>query len=524
MRFSRRAVITGLSSLPVMSFPAVAALPAPATPLIGFGINSVGSRLKGCPFVDRATGSPALRISDRTTLDFVSDYSSLYKSLDVSVDASFSGFAGRASASVNIAQSCQWDDYSSYLVLKRYVTTEEAVLNQPRLRAADATLYSQNPDAFLDRYGDEYVSNVVFGGALYLIIKITASSRKSAQQLRASASASYGTMSGSAQVNQIVNAYATHGGLSYNAQQLGVTLSASPPVQQPGMNGSDYIDRVFSYIQLFKSYLQDGIGTPLFFETKSYSTADGSPNFAKDFSAQDQWLTDSARNRDKIEDRRLLIEYAQENPSLFKPPSGQALSDRIDDINKKLDALSDYVTVLFRNPARTTNGPPGGEASLPEAPQGIPVPAISLNVIVQGKYGARASGSGGQMTSIPFTDPPSSISVQLFTAGKDVHVWFRYVPYLWTNPPQPLPEIQAEGGMTTITTIGNFSVSLRGADADAYSVRYRTDKVKFGAGGLAAPHDESDTAYMTDGQSLYFDISNREELRGLEIDILPRFS
>jgi hypothetical protein len=121
--------------------------------------------------------------------------------LGISASASFSGYGGGASASMSFAKSVEITQDSFFVAVNLLVTKLRQVVQYPSFTTDAAKILATTPPdyiKFLRAFGDQYCSEVVFGGQLILLFRWDADSLNEQQSLDVQASGSYGTFNAAA--------------------------------------------------------------------------------------------------------------------------------------------------------------------------------------------------------------------------------------------------------------------------------------------------------------------------------------
>jgi hypothetical protein len=132
----------------------------------------------------------------------IDDMSSLHKSLGIDVSASGSYMGFSASAKVDYADSCNFNEHSIYLLVKVTVTNTLTRIDSPALiPEAFELLQNQKWSRFRERFGDVYVAGVHTGGEYYAIYQVTGTDDSEKESLATTVSAAFSTIGASAELN-----------------------------------------------------------------------------------------------------------------------------------------------------------------------------------------------------------------------------------------------------------------------------------------------------------------------------------
>lgn len=136
----------------------------------------------------------------------IDDMSTLHKSIGVDVSASGSYMGFSASAKMDYADSCGFNEHSIYLLVSVVVTNALARMDSPALTAeAVQLLQNGKPDRFRERFGDVFVAGIHTGGEYFAIFQITGTDESEKESLAAAVSASFSTIGANADLNVAIN-------------------------------------------------------------------------------------------------------------------------------------------------------------------------------------------------------------------------------------------------------------------------------------------------------------------------------
>jgi hypothetical protein len=173
---------------------------------VGIGVNL----LTGEALVQGVTGTvtqpDAAGQSVQSRIVRVDDISSLHTALGVDVSASGSYMGFSASAKMDYADSCGFNEHSVYLLVSVVVTNSLTRMDSPALTAEAALLLqNQKPDRFRERFGDVFVAGIHTGGEYFSIFQITGTDESEKESLSTVVSASFSTIGASADLNVAIN-------------------------------------------------------------------------------------------------------------------------------------------------------------------------------------------------------------------------------------------------------------------------------------------------------------------------------
>jgi hypothetical protein len=173
---------------------------------IGIGINL----LTGEALVQGVTGvvTPldAAGQNVQSRIIRVEDISSLHTALGVDVSASGSYMGFSASAKMDYADSCGFNEHSIYLLVSVLVTNALTRMDSPVLiPEAVQLLQNQKPDRFRERFGDVFVAGIHTGGEYFAIFQITGTDESEKESLSTMVSASFSTIGAGGDLNVAIN-------------------------------------------------------------------------------------------------------------------------------------------------------------------------------------------------------------------------------------------------------------------------------------------------------------------------------
>lgn len=173
---------------------------------VGIGVNL----LTGEALVQGVTGTvtppEAAGQNVQSRIIRIDDISSLHTALGVGVSASGSYMGFSASAKMDYADSCGFNEHSIYLLVSVVVTNALTRMDSPALTAEAALLLqNQKPDRFRERFGDIFVAGIHTGGEYFAIFQITGTDESEKESLSVKVSASYSTIGAGADLSVAIN-------------------------------------------------------------------------------------------------------------------------------------------------------------------------------------------------------------------------------------------------------------------------------------------------------------------------------
>ncbi|WP_053216167.1 hypothetical protein [Guptibacillus hwajinpoensis] len=129
-------------------------------------------------------------------VDVKSSTQEVKKVLNVSASASFKyemSFSGSAAA--KFANSIEQKSYSLYIIVRVKVINKQIMMNLGEIKLKDhaKTLYKDDPNAFINRYGDSFVYGRINGGEFMGVLEIETQSESDFKEVQASLSATINT-------------------------------------------------------------------------------------------------------------------------------------------------------------------------------------------------------------------------------------------------------------------------------------------------------------------------------------------
>jgi len=136
----------------------------------------------------------------------IDDLSSLHKSLQIDVSASGSYLGFSASAKMDYADSCGFNEHSIYLLVLVRVTNALTRMDTPALiPEATGLLRNKRPDRFRARFGDVFVAGIHTGGEYFAVFQITGTDESEKESLAVQVDASFTTIGAGANLSAAVN-------------------------------------------------------------------------------------------------------------------------------------------------------------------------------------------------------------------------------------------------------------------------------------------------------------------------------
>lgn len=173
---------------------------------LGIGVNSAAQTIHspaiaGVQLLPDIVGAGGQVVA--FSIEQLSNTTSLSKQLNVSANASLKyASTGSGSMSAQFVNNVKQNSFSIYIVVRTVVTNAERILDLSRIQLQDraAKLWVNNPNAFIEQYGDAFVYGIVTGGEFFGVLEIQTESADDYREVKASLSGKgqYGVFSGKA--------------------------------------------------------------------------------------------------------------------------------------------------------------------------------------------------------------------------------------------------------------------------------------------------------------------------------------
>jgi hypothetical protein len=235
-------------------------------------------------------------------------------------------------------------------------------------------------------YGDEFVNAVTYGGALYVLIGLQTNNQDEFQQFSAAAQASAGSVWVSADVTQKLRSITSDERFSFKTFAVGT--DNAPPAQLPtdSKSISDFLDKIFQYMNDFRDNLHSGLGSELSYENASYDIVEGA-GAGRPLKLDKLQGTIQAclEIRDEIMRRQEAWSYATANPEIYQnnfPTDSDAAQNQL---SAFLHTIEQFVTNIFKNPSNFLDAkPPVTMQMLPDAPKPKKTIDIPVQITIRG--------------------------------------------------------------------------------------------------------------------------------------------
>jgi len=318
---------------------------------IGLGYNRLtGDRLPAPAVQGTSISSLQGAGGQQVTIDCITiqDVETLHKSLGISVDAggSYMGFSG--SAKVDYANSCDFSNFSTYVVVRVSVKDATETIDSPIFSPdANELLVNNNPDRFRQRFGDSFISGVLKGGEFFAIYQITGSEQSEKENVAVNVHAAFNGLLTSAELNTSINKATAQ---SKSHLEVHVRVFRQGTIGTADLNLEDIIktakefpvgvsgDKAFPYAVLLQDY--DGLKTP-------------NDQFVYvDIQNRQDVLEDLAKKRFEFLALRDDLKYILKHSDDFKNVDGTSV-DR-DKLSKDFDGVVDAINTMQREASNCT--------------------------------------------------------------------------------------------------------------------------------------------------------------------------
>lgn len=292
--------------------------PENMTVYLGIGLLSSTGDLKASAValkdeeLDIVEPNEAQRVTKR--FEVVESWESIYQQRDASIKGKVTSGVYSASASLSKSSSISINEYSITVYASSIVRLEDRAVHYPKLNALAKKQVKSNPEKFLNRYGDQFVSGVKLGAELTGIITIESASKSVRHDVRASLKASGSGAKMSASLSEMSQKHS--GKLIISVK---IIRAGGAPVQiGSDMEWRDFIDKVDQFENSVK--LENAI--PIGYVASSYDTVADIPVEVSDMLdvailTQESNLTHLARRFLKAQQLYDKVEFAISNRSWF---------------------------------------------------------------------------------------------------------------------------------------------------------------------------------------------------------------
>jgi hypothetical protein len=303
----------------------------------GVGYNhATGALMGNCVTFDR----PSFQIKSRNlsyTLEYVQNVETLRRALNISGNASYKGAWGSVDAKTEFFRSISLDTYSLYMLLRGDLKSDFIAAQNPRITAE--IRQKLTPAQFFQQCGDEYISGVRYGGAVYGLLIINTSSLQEKEELAAKLTAA---------TNVGVDAT---GSLQSSFSRLLTSINYHIKYFQEGGSTNSLpskLDNIDQFFTFAKSVEANILANPavLDVQTKSYRTLDGTLSRAAN---RDQLtsLRAAARLEGFVSQRLLDLAGVRAEPWRFIDVKPEAIDADIATLSKLADQISDFGADCF---------------------------------------------------------------------------------------------------------------------------------------------------------------------------------
>ena len=348
---------------------------------LGQGSFSVGFQ-EAADAVKREKILPTIRRTQITDLVYIDSYSKLSSSIGLSVQASFSGFTGSGSASYNWSKDVDFERASVYLLLRSRVETMSLRISSPTLTEDARSTLLADPATFLSQFGDQFVSKVTLGGAIYLLVEITTANLREREAASARAEGEIGPVSGSVDFFQRTERVARNSQYGLTVHQVGIEESV--PTRRPDETIPDYLGRLFTFLEGFSAKIYSSGGADLYYDFLPYSACSGRTAELPDLREQQTAIRDALRLRDEIISRKIAIEVALAQPELYEGGGAATWLDARNELSGRRQELENFATDLLSDPLGASRVLPFSSSSLPPAPRPKALPPAMLRLTLAG--------------------------------------------------------------------------------------------------------------------------------------------
>lgn len=338
----------------------------PITAQFGTGYDSLANQELGqrCVQDETQVGTNRRILGQRYdySMTHITSLQSLKKELGVEVNASFGFGVYNGNFKVAYTNSEEFNQYSSFMVIKVRVENQTESLNNYILSDwAKNLLEQQGPIAFFNTCGDSFVAGETTGGEMIAVVSFTTSSREKKEQLISAISAS-------------APFFRLNGTLSTSLREFAQNTSHSIKIfSEGGANNVPVLDDLQSAINNFPSQVdatRGGRPWVLDMVTRPYRVAQnlntgfltsqfrwlwGTPTLAGSLvslDTQKHLLNDLSSTRDSALVIRNSIRRVLNHPSGFTNPDLHALTDGLAEVNILIDRIGRRAELCTQDPHR----------------------------------------------------------------------------------------------------------------------------------------------------------------------------
>ena len=318
----------------------------------GIGLNL----LTGEPLQEGVTGNiTTVRTARGQTVESkllrVDRLSTLHKSLGIDIEASGGYMTFSADAKVSFADSCSFNEFSTYVLISIRAQDAFERLDDPVLTEEALTLLRNNrTDRFRERFGDAFISGIGKGGEYFAVFQISGAKEEEKEDLAVSVNAAFQGLLGSAELSTRINTK-----IQESSSYLDVKVFT---FQRGGEDTSQdqTIEQILNKARMFAPSVAGEFAVPYTVLPMSYRTLnlpDDSQQFV-DIENQREVIRKNWQVRNQLLVLRNNIEYIlfslANSRDEFEKADSEQLTEWYDKLSERIEAITRSTSKCARNP------------------------------------------------------------------------------------------------------------------------------------------------------------------------------
>lgn len=463
------------------------------------------------------------------SLRVITSESELMEELRLHVSASFSSIGGGGGGSIDFFRRHTFNSYSLWLLAKVKVLAGGRQMSRYRLTTESRKLAIQGKRHFYERYGDEFVDAVVYGGELNILISFNTSSQQELETLQVSVHGQGGGFSAVGDLTQSMSSalkgssfeMATYvSGYTGKLPEFNITKSAT--AEERAANLKALLDFINNFPKEISQHADKNI---LYYSTLPVQSCDDWPTKVRmDTRVAGRQIEDLAVLRRQGTRIRSSLEFIMQHPSQFIDPRIAEIETMSRDLDKMLLGIDrqaeDYMLAPWDEQRQGSYDFRPFERLLPDRRQlhrptiiaeyttvnDATVRRTAINLLDDGDWIGRHGGAYTALNSLMLQlDPPvynSTLQFRVYSADNTTTPW--------------LHEGERFDGIGTDETpnrpIVKFACNFSGAMAFAYQLEFKLHL-----------SDTGDTATFVGGDALQGD-SPAHPVEAIRISLKPGIS
>jgi hypothetical protein len=298
----------------------------------------------------------------RFVTEFIDSRSDYAKVMSWSAKAKFGGSGAGASARASRITSYKSSMRRVDLVIGKMVKKRKHYIRDPKWRVEALKLFEESPDAFLARYGDYFIKEIVMGGALFVKYSMLFTSTSEADEFKLSGTGSYGAADGSASFHQKITKNASKATVKMEAIAVGVD-NAPPVFQSTGAGGEHATTElltsdsqaasILKYFDLFEESVTDKTATVHELILERSDQPVNAPTDTPDLSEYNKVLGDAVQMDDEIEAALAKLAYLKDRAYKWNPHVESSDLHALEDTLERQKKLLGDAALLVANLEQT---------------------------------------------------------------------------------------------------------------------------------------------------------------------------